>query len=69
MSRDPAKQAVTEKAGVLEAIHFLSEFQLFLSWGVWSEKITAQVSFSENGDNNTYLLGLVSGFEEMMGKN
>lgn len=64
MSSDPVKQAVTEKAGVLEAIHFLYEFQLFLSLGVWSEKITAQVSFSENGDN-TYLLGLVSGFEEM----
>lgn len=66
MSSNPVKQAVTEKAGVLEEVHFLSEFQLFLSLGVWSEKITAQVSFSENGDNNTYLLGLVSGFEEMM---
>jgi hypothetical protein len=31
MSSDSVKQAVTEKAGVLEAVHFLSEFQLFLS--------------------------------------
>lgn len=45
----PAKQAVTEKAGGFEVIHFLLN-SIFLSLGVWSEKITAQALFSENGD-------------------